>query len=235
MRTVSFSHEEVQNVLNNHFVCSYTNTEGDPSAGSSFAHSPDDAPGPCGRGAGRQNVQTLFMTPAGEIFHVASGYLEPRDLLDEANFARQLFADLRRSGKRGREVVVAAHRQRLNRLGFSNQEIAAPENQFADLLLSGPNPQDFGIQMPKPQDFGMNIGGPAGDLFGDVARQRILKDHRFVMAHPLIPRQAFESNPQPLVGRQHSFFGSHSAMNGFNQQISQGLNRQSGGASGRRR
>ncbi len=237
MRTVSFSNAKVQNALNHNFVCCFTNTQGDPSAGASFAHAPSDAPGPCARGAGRQNVQTIFLTPAGEIFHVATGYLDPDELLTEAAFALQLYADLQRSG--GREpALVAAHGKRLRQLGFSSQQIDAPANPLTDMMLSGPNPQDFGIRMPKPQDFGVNLGGKAGgmfEMFGDVTRQRMLKDHRFVMANPLLSYQAFDNDPRSLVGHHQSFFGSNAAMNGIGPAINSQLDHSLGAPSRRRR
>jgi hypothetical protein len=226
MRTVSFSDRSVQSVLNRDFVCCYSNTKGDPSAGSSFSHSPNDQPGPCGRGAGRQNVQTIFMTPAGEIFHVATGYLGPTDLLNEADFARRLYAGLPRNYGQGQQFVFAAHQSQLRRLGFTRQEIEAPETQLDAMMLSGPNPQDFGINMPRPQNFGASVSmsGPHAKLFGDVAKQRMLNDHKFVMAHPLLKHQDFERNPGALVGHHRSFFGTHSAMNGMSQHVNQQAN-----------
>ncbi len=228
MRTVSFSNAKLQDALNNEVVCCYTNTKGDPSAGGSFAHGPEDEPGPCGRGAGRQNVQTIFMTPAGEIFHVATGFLEADDLLEEAGFAKQLFALLQRSERGGKDTVVAAHLQRLKELGFSPQQIASRDHPLGDVLLSGPNPQDFGINVPTPQDFGVNFGGPAGNLFGDIAKRRKLKDHKFAMTYPLITKQEFDRNPQLLVGRHSSFFGSHSALNGIGDMVNERINHKRG-------
>lgn len=234
-------------MLNNEFVCCYTNIKGNPSAGASFSHSPRDQPGPCGRGAGRQNVQTMFMTPAGQIFHVATGYLDPNDLLDEARFARQLYADLRRnraSGNQtsGAQTVVAAHQARLEKTGFTPQQISAPENRLNDMLLAGPNPRDFGIQIPGLTGFGgngANFGGkgagPVGNPFADVARKRSLKDHKFVMANPLMTHKSFETDPRSLVGHGNSFFGSHSAMNGIGRQLNSPMNRRGGNALNRGR
>jgi len=91
MRTVSFSQPQVNQTLSNDFVCFTTSTEGDPSAGQSIRHRPKDPAGPCVRGNGQQNVQTLFLTPEGEIFHAASGYLAPEDMLAELEYARELF------------------------------------------------------------------------------------------------------------------------------------------------
>ncbi len=219
MRTVSFSNEQLQNTLNRDFVCVYTNTQGERSAGSSFSHAPDDLPGPCGRGAGRQNVQTIFLTPAGEIFHVATGFLEADDLLEEMQFAKQCFAMLHDHPRRDKQAVVAAHLRRLRQLGFSRQEIASRDHPLSEMVLSGPNPQDFGINMPTPRDFGVNMATPFGQMFGDAARQRRLKDHKFVLANPLLSQETFQQHPESLVGNHHSFFGSHSAMNGIGQQF----------------
>lgn len=219
MRTVSFSDEHVQRRLNEDFVCCNTNTKGDPSAGASFSHAPDDQPGPCGRGAGRQNVQAIFLTPSGGIFHVATGYLSPKELLEEMDFAKGLFDRLERSPRSAKQTVVAAHQQRLKELGFTPQQIASRDDSpLSEFRLTGPNPQDFGIDVPTPGDLGINLG-PAGDVFGDISRQRILKDHQYVMAHPLISHEDFSADPGALVGRHRSFFGSNSAMNGIGDQV----------------
>ncbi len=221
MRAVSFSNARVQKSLNDQFVCCYTNTQGDPSAGASFSHAPDDEPGPCGRGAGRQNIQTIFMTPDGEMFHVATGYLAPDDLLTELKFAHELFASLQRKPKSRNETVVKAHRARLKELGFKPGEIAESDSRLSDMFLSGPNPADFGIKVPRPGDFGVgvNLRGLGGNLFADISRRRMLKDHKFAMQHPLMTREEFEQNPQALVGRHKSFFGSHSGMGAITDQV----------------
>jgi len=224
MRTVSFSDARVQKKLNDKFVCCYTNTKGDPSAGASFSHSPDDEPGPCGRGAGRQNVQVICITPEGEIFHVATGFLDPKALLEELEFACQVFDSMQQNPKNCKQIVADAHEKRLRQLGFKRNEIAAADNQMTDLLLSGCNPQDIGINMPKPQDFGMKLQGPGASFFQDVTRQRILKDNKFAMNNPLMHKKEFEKNPQSLVGHHKSFFGSNSAFNGVSEMMNSQMN-----------
>jgi hypothetical protein len=228
MRTVTFSDDQVQRVLNNEFVCCYTDTTGDPTAGASFSHAPGEQPGPCGKGAGRQNVQVIFMTPASEIFHVATGFLEPDDLLTETTYARELFADLQRNRSQRKQTVVASHESHLRNLGFKPNEIAAADNQLSDMFLGGPNPQDFGINMPKMKDFGVNVPGAGANMFQDIARQRLLKDHKFVMRNPLMTRKTFEESPQSLVGHHKSFFGSNAAMNGVGDMMNKQINRRAG-------
>ncbi len=203
MRTVSFSDRRVQKLLNDEFVCTYSDTTGDPSAGASFAHAPDSAPGPCGRGAGRQNVQTMFLTVDNEIFHVASGFLSPDDLLKEIKFAKELFAEMQRKPEPSEKTVADAHRSRLRKMGFSASQIAASDNQLTDMFLGGPNPQDFG----------MNLPGGGSHFFQNISDQRVLKDNRFMIQNPLATRKQFEQNPQALVGRNKTFFGSHPGMN----------------------
>ena len=94
MRTVTFLNKDVQSALELDFVCTFSNTKGDPTAGQSFSHAPDDQPGPCGPRAGRQNVQLLFMNSDSQIFHSACGFMSPDDMLVETNFARELFDEL---------------------------------------------------------------------------------------------------------------------------------------------
>lgn len=216
---MTFSDDRVQRALNNDFVCCYTDTTGDPTSGASFSHAPSEPPGPCGRGAGRQNVQVIFMTPSSEIFHVATGYLEPDDLIAEIEYANQLFTTLQRGGSHRKQSVVDSHRARLRKLGFKPDEIGAADNALSDALLGGPNPQDLGIKMPTAKDFGVNVPGPGASFFQNIGRQRILKDHKFVIRNPLITRKQFETNPQTLVGRHKSFFGTNAAMNGVSNMI----------------
>lgn len=214
MRTVTFSNDKVRKVLNDDFVCCYTDTTGDPTAGASFKHAPNELPGPCGRGAGRQNVQTIFTTPDGEIFHVAAGYVSPEELLDELKFAGDLFAKLTGNSEKDKPTVVAEHTKHLKQLGFTADQIAAGDGFMTDMFLSGPNPKDLGINFP----------GAQGTPFQDVDRQRILRDNKFVIANPLVTRAQFEQDPGSLVGHHKSFFGTNAAMNGVGEMFNGNLN-----------
>lgn len=206
MRTVSFSDPTVRNTLANEFVSAYTNTQGTANTGMSFSHSPNEPPGPCGRGAGRQNVQTIFMTPRGQIYHVATGFLSPQDLREELDFAGQTHQSLQQAGANP-QTLVALQSKRMNQLGFSQPEVFN-ENQFQDLATMF-SPSDLGIEMPGSR------------LFGDVGRNRVLRDAKFVMKYPLMDHQQFEQNPALLVGHHKSFFGSNASFNGLNKQINQ--------------
>lgn len=116
MRTVSFSNPRVKKLLSDSFYCTLTNIEGDASAGVSLRHAPHDRPGTNARGIGRQNVQTLFTTADGRIFHVASGFLSPQDLLKEASFALQLHKRLREHPDKAIRLVQTAQQKRLKRV-----------------------------------------------------------------------------------------------------------------------
>ena len=115
MRTVTFSEPSVQNLLNQNFVNTFSNTRGDPTAGQSIKHRPTDPAGQCIRGNGKQNVQTLFMTPEGEIFHVATGFLSADDLQEEAKFSLKLFDEIQknRDSNQRRRWSPKSHRDRL--------------------------------------------------------------------------------------------------------------------------
>ncbi len=205
MRTVSFSHPKLQQALNEDFVATFTNTTGDESAGQSFSHAPSDSPGPCGFAAGRQNVQVLFMTNAGQIFHVVSGFRTGEELLEEMKYANDLFRQLRRA-QDPEHVVTETHHRRLAHLGYSANEIRSGNIG----LLGRNNPVDF-----MPQDLGVPMAPIAGSMFDDVVRQRPLTDHKYVAENPLISKSAFERHPELLVGEHDSFFGSHEALNGL--------------------
>ena len=202
MRTVSFSDRRVQNQLNRHFVNTYTDLTGDPTAGSSFKHRPSDPVGSCIRGNGKQNVQTVFLTPDGEIFHVATGFLSPDDLLQEITFARQLFSRLNSGDSQADRIVADTHRKRLAEEGFSDASISSPRGmELMDMIrnnqFAGSNPA---------------MNSPNG-VFSGFIKTQFLSDNKFCIEHPLLPAESLERNPALLVGNGKSFFGSSSSSN----------------------
>lgn len=94
------------------FVCHAINTEGDPSAGGSHAHAPSDKPGQCSDGVANQNVQLLFLTPRGEIFHTVSGFRGPSSLKQELAFTKLLFNKIKTDPDSAKSIVQRAHRER---------------------------------------------------------------------------------------------------------------------------
>lgn len=215
MRTVSFSQPRICQILQHDFVCFHTSTEGDPSAGQSIRHRPNDPAGTCIRGNGPQNVQTLFLTPEGQIFHAVSGYVPPDELEQELKFARDLFDALKLTGpdapEKRQTTVVDRHRQRLIELGFSAEEAQPP---------AGRNDATTGSAMESVLQQAARVSGgvlpdmnPAGNPFDFMIRSQVLTDHRFCMRHPLMESREFERDPTPLVGSGKSFFMSSSGGN----------------------
>jgi len=207
MRTVSFSDKNVRNLLATDFYSTYTNTKGDPSSGASFSHSPNDQPGPCGKGAGRQNVQCIFMTRAGEIFHVAGGFLSGEDLLQEITFAKDLFGNMKQSANPQR-VVVDQHTRFLTKAGFTNDQIRSGRIGMFGEGMPDFSPKDLGIQLPN---------AASNQVFDQMHSRRTLADHRYCIQNPLISKASFDQQPEKLVGTNKSFFGSNGAMNAATQ------------------
>ena len=144
------------------------------------------------------------MTPGGKIFHVASGFMSPEDLVGELRFALRLFDSLDLENQsQARTQLVSAQTSRLRDMGFSSQDLQN-DNPLQNIMLSGPNPSDFGMKMP------------GSNLFADISRQRVLQDGKYMLRNPLVSKQRFEENPGELVGHHKSFFGSNSSMNAFN-------------------
>lgn len=127
MRTVSFSFDGVREALKTKFVPTVINTTGRPATGASFKHAPGEPVGLCTTGVGHQNVQCLFLTPEGEIFHAITGHQGPQALADEMDYAVRLFARIKEQPEEARELVVQRHRGRLAALG-------APENGGLDMM-----------------------------------------------------------------------------------------------------
>lgn len=199
MRVVSYVDPRVQAATRERFVPLSTNMERMPGAGSSVGHMPSDEPGLCPSRLAHQNCQAFFLTPELEIFHAATGFLTADELLTEMEFAAKLFANIRKSPAQAKQAVAAAHQQRLRDWGFKDEEINQPKNDLAGL---------FGLP-GLPEQPGLPAEDGAGfDMFGGLAKQRVLADHRYLIEHPLIPAVEFERDPSPLVGSAEFVFQS---------------------------
>jgi hypothetical protein len=197
MRTVTFSTPEIQSVLKQHFVPLYTNTSGDATAGESFKHAPGDPAGSCIRGNGEQNVQVIVLTPDLKIIHALCGYIDADDLYAELEFASKLFEELKKEPGSAEETVCNAHRQRLRNAGFDDSHIDASNDfELMQAMFSGQTP---------------TTTGSGGGVFDGFVRQRVLKDGRFCIHHPLMDSSQLESDPGELVGRGQTFFGTSSS------------------------
>ncbi len=193
MRTVSFSDARVRKELSENFICAHTNIHGSEFCGSSHEHALDSTPGECGRGAGRQNVQLVFLSPAGKLIHVSTGFLSPVDLMGEIVFAKKVHKATHQQTKRiqcarTREMHIA----RMMKLGFSEFEIQNTSRQNEELLSRT----------------GFSSSDNSGESDIRVSQARMLRDAKFVISNPMIDIFAFQSRISPLVGRHRAFFGS---------------------------
>ena len=199
MRTVSFSSPSVRTMLQNDFVCQLINTKGDPTSGASVGHAPSDAAGLCTRGIGKHNVQCLFLTPSGEIFHAASGYRGPEDLRSELEFALTLYRVVRKQPANASQLVRDVHIQRLRNQGFSDDEITRSDS--SGMLMAMRTARDF-AQLNRSK------GNPVNEAFAIKGRNSELSDGRFSVHYPMIPMQKFLEDPRILVGHESSAFQS---------------------------
>lgn len=215
MRTVSFSPARVRNKLQDNFISWVINTEGDPSAGSSRAHSPRDPTGTCSNGIGQQNVQTLFLTPEGEIFHTASGFQSAEKLIAEMDTATDLWNRIRHDRENARAIVRDAHLARLQQLNNTKD---------ADL---GRNPLSTAVNRSQqrsslPRQFRpteilsamQNAQSMADRIFVGKTRQSAYDDARFGSQYPMLPIEEFQKSPNLLVGNAVSSFVSGNASGG---------------------
>jgi hypothetical protein len=197
MRTVSFSSPAVQNTLKDRFICACVNTTGEPTAGASFSHAPSDPPGPCLRGNGRQNIQLIFLTPQGDLFHALTGYVGPNDLAEELKFALETYEALQAVRNDRKQVVRDAHTERLMAIGYDQAQIDRKTDDAISDMLAGVAPAlTRGNFIP-------------GEVFDGFSRGQVLSDYRFAIRHPLLPWKRFK--PAMLVGTGKSFFGSTSS------------------------
>lgn len=117
---MSLSNANIKETLAKSFVCVWRNTEGNKSAGGSFAHKPSDPAPSCIRGNGEHNIQMLFLTPNGELFHVLAGYLSPQDLRAELDFAVKAYGELAKANEGDRKQLITKAHERF--LTASNQK-----------------------------------------------------------------------------------------------------------------
>lgn len=217
MRTVSFSSAPVQEKLNSDFVCHVIDTNGDPSAGSSQAHTPEDAPGMCAEGIGNQNVQTIFLTPERNIFHTASGYRGPKQLLAELQFAQTLFEQIRRQPQMAKQLVQTSHRRQMKDAGFSDDALnrkSSVTNPFAEMLEGLPTGSGQAGRRSRAFSTPFDMERMNSEFFAGKTRQSRLRDYRFANEHPMIPFEQFERNPRLLVGNAATAFASGPASGG---------------------
>lgn len=197
MRTVSFSSAPVHNSLTDDFVCYSLNTDGDSSAGVSVGHAPTDTPGFCSQGIGKQNVQCLFLTPDGEIFHTASGFQGPDDLKRELDTASTLFAAIQADPDRAEWLVRDFHQQRLAELSEeSRRTVPDSLGQFMSQFTGMGNRS------------GRSVPASVNGMFNFQTQDAAYNDNRFMVEHPLIPLADFQRNPRELVGNGRSAFVS---------------------------
>ena len=189
-------------MLKRDFVCQLINTIGDPTSGASVGHAPRDAAGLCTRGIGKQNVQCLFLTPGGEIFHAASGYRGPEDLRSELEFALALYRSVRKQPNSASQLVRDAHIQRLQEQGFSDDQISSSDT--GGMMFAMQTARDFSkLNRPTGNPF-----DAVKQAFSIKGRSSELSDGRFSVHHPMIPMQEFLEDPRILVGHEASAFQS---------------------------
>ena len=186
-------------MLQNDFVCQLINTKGDPTSGASVGHAPSDAAGLCTRGIGKQNVQCLFLTPSGEIFHAASGYRGPEDLRSELEFALTLYRGVRKQPANANQLVRDVHIQRLRNQGFSDDVITRSDS--SGMLMAMRTARDFA-------ELNRSKGNPVNQAFAIKGRNSELSDGRFSVHYPMIPMEKFLEDPRILVGHESSAFQS---------------------------
>lgn len=202
MRTVSFSSEPVRETLRQKFICTYINTEGDPSAGSSIGHAPSDSAGQCTRGIGKQNVQCLFLTPQGNIFHAASGFRDSEELHKELDFALNTFKAVQKKPSASPQIVRDLHIERLKQQGFDDNVINSKPSPFDTVAAL----QDtIGRHAFRKQSSPFDA---VNRVFAAKGRNAELADGRFAIQHPMMPIRKLLENPSVLVGNEKTAFSS---------------------------
>jgi hypothetical protein len=87
---VSLSQEPALSVLKNELVCGYRDISKESYAGFSGKHDPDGNAVATTNGAGPHNLQTFLLASDGTVLHCLPGYWNPKDLVQEIEFAARL-------------------------------------------------------------------------------------------------------------------------------------------------
>ena len=77
---MTFSDPKLRALLNDLFVCTWKDLEGDQRAGGSPRIAYGDPAFPSQRGSGYRNLQLVVFTPRGQMIHALSGWVPPADL-----------------------------------------------------------------------------------------------------------------------------------------------------------
>ena len=164
------------------------------------------------RGNGKQNVQTIFMTPDGDIFHVATGFLPPEDLANEIEFAGKLFSAMQKERGPKDDLVATTHRRRLLDLGFNDNQIDS-QNGFEQMMMMQNSMNGRGSLAGSPRGRNSRSGnrGAMNGMFDSLIKGQFLADNKFSIQYPLVDYETFEDDPTPLVGDGTSFFASQSS------------------------
>jgi hypothetical protein len=164
---VTLADSGVRKALKKDFVCSWFDATGDPEMGRSFAHDPKEKGRKLERGSGEHNLQVLFLTPKGEIFHAVAGYSTPKDFLAEIALARKIYAAITAGGDPAatltslQEIAAADARREVHGWNAAHhpavlaREFVAshplfPASQYRPSLIFGPGGGVFfGVGRPK--------------------------------------------------------------------------------------
>lgn len=87
---MSLSREPTLTWLRNRFVCGFRDITGEPFAGVSGHHGPEEAAIIPRNGAGPHNLQMFVLEPDGTVLHCVTGYWNSNDLAVEFMLAEQL-------------------------------------------------------------------------------------------------------------------------------------------------
>lgn len=202
--------------MNEELVCAWSNTEGDPSSGGSFAHDPDEPAPMCMRGNGARNTHMLLMTPHGEIFWALAGYIGAEELRTELRNALDTFARLRKQrGERRRAFVTAVHEREIARLESQPKELLGDwtrQRRLRDHRFAAENPlaparrfQTETLVSREGEWFGSSSsGGFAGEQIGkerDFGETMQRTRDQVEGARDRLPERARDALDRALGGR----------------------------------
>ena len=153
-------------------------------------------------------MQTLFLTPEGEIFHTASGFQKADKLVSEMDAATDLWKKIRKDRKNAREIVRGVHLARLEEF---------EKTKAADTRRNHSRQQDAMPRQFRPANIlsaMQNAPSMADNVFSRKTRQSAYDDARFGAQYPMLPIDEFQKTPSLLVGTAVSSFASGNASGG---------------------
>lgn len=164
MRTGVLKDKSVSKVLNEKFVCSWKNIDGESTCGSSYAHEPSDKAGTCFTGDGEHNTQICIFTADGKLLDVMAGYQTAADLAAELEWVWKEMRPIATNAKLADEVKKGMLQRVVDaRVSRTRNHSTLIDQKYVRKHLLDPWTQFSVTELVDGRGFGDHFFGRSGD------------------------------------------------------------------------